>query len=73
MTKKKTLSKKETFGSIIEKLEKAYPEGIPKELMLDKLVESGKFSKMESRDYLDKLHITGFMYEPKLGYLSIVC
>ena len=69
--KKKTLSKLETFGSIIENLEKLYPEMIPKKQIILQMIESKVFSKMDAEVYFDKLHRSGFMHEPKPGFFKI--
>lgn len=69
--KKKTISKLATVGFIAENLEKLYPKGIPKEQFILQMIESGLFSKMEAEIYFDKLHRSGFMHEPKLGFFKI--
>lgn len=70
---KKTLSKIETFGSIIENLEKLYPTGISGELIISKMIESNVFTKMQARDYFERIHKSGFIYESKSGYFNTVC
>ncbi len=62
----KLLSKQELFESIIESLEKEFAN-IEGEAIISKLIDTGRFSNVQARKYLNDACQFGFLYEPKPG------
>lgn len=67
----KLLSKQELFESIIESLEKEFTN-IEGETIISKLIDTGRFSNVQARKYLNDACKFGFLYEPKPGYFRRV-
>lgn len=65
---KKRLSKNDTFEAVIDSQGKIYPDGIPEEIIIQELVKTGIFDKLQAEKILKKYCQGNYLYEPKPGF-----
>ncbi len=69
---KKLPSKQELFENIMQDLQNKTGSAVPAELIMSELVKTDRFTNLQARSYLDKMHTVGRVFQPKPGYFQLV-
>ena len=69
---KKLLSKQEIFENVMQDLQDKTGSSVSGDLIISELVKTARFTNLQARNHLDKMHTAGRVFQPKLGYFQLV-